>query len=209
MVFRWVFPHAMLKFWKPSSPLCSQGAWIFPNACTCWFDTSKGLFRDFHLVFPCHILGFENPKFLFVVEGHVFSQHWSNDSLERDCLWLKNLETIIGSVLDHWYVCINLQGKLESLSLGGLWLMSLIYRTSLLLDSTISVSKLMKTQQCISSGCQIAEGHMIEWRFIRTNCHLFDLKPETQRRCYNRSKKVSKIVPAENVPPIFCHFKKP
>jgi len=33
------------------------------------------------------------------------------------------------------------------------------------------------------------------------------LKLETQRRCYNRSKKVSKIVPAEKIPPIFCHLK--
>jgi hypothetical protein len=89
------------------------------------------------------------------VKGHVFFQHWSNNSLERNCLWLKNLETITGSVLDHWHVCINLQGKLESLSLGRLWLMSLICRTSLLLNSTISVSKLMKTQQCLSSGCRM------------------------------------------------------
>jgi hypothetical protein len=36
---------------------------------------------------------------------------------------------------------------------------------------------------------------------------LFYLKLETQRRCYNRSKKVSKIVPAEKFPPIFCHLK--
>jgi hypothetical protein len=33
------------------------------------------------------------------------------------------------------------------------------------------------------------------------------LKLETQRRCYNRSKKVSKIVLAVNFPPIFCHLK--
>jgi hypothetical protein len=144
MVFHWVFPHAMLKFWKPSSCLCSQGAWIFSNAHTCWFDNSKGLFRDFHLVFSCHILGLENPKFLFVVKGHVFLQHWSNESLEWECLWLKNLKTITGSVLDYWYVCINLQGKLESLSLGQLWLITLMCRTTLPLNSTISVSKLMK-----------------------------------------------------------------
>ncbi len=36
---------------------------------------------------------------------------------------------------------------------------------------------------------------------------MFDLKTETQTRYYNRSKKVFKIVPAENVPPIFCHLK--
>jgi hypothetical protein len=37
---------------------------------------------------------------------------------------------------------------------------------------------------------------LFNWTFFCTKCHLFYLKLETQRRCYNRSKKVSKIVPA-------------